>query len=131
MCAWRRVAAILSLTAVPGSAQTIPPCPGLTLAGVVSETEGDYEPLVTVGAIDSAGVHLGFSTQVRPAAGDRFNLELSQRRAAAVKQSLVTGYGITPARLSTAGFGEARPKVRNDTEEGRVRNRRVELLRLP
>jgi outer membrane protein OmpA-like peptidoglycan-associated protein len=61
--------------------------------------------------------------------GDAFNLDLSQRRAAAVKQALVTRYHIAPDRLSPAGFGATRPVESNDTMEGRARNRRVELVR--
>jgi outer membrane protein OmpA-like peptidoglycan-associated protein len=61
--------------------------------------------------------------------GDAFNLDLSKRRAEAVKQELVTHHETSPARLSTAGFGASRPKESNDTLEGRARNRRVELVR--
>lgn len=64
-------------------------------------------------------------------ATDRFNLELSARRAAAVKAALTSRHGIVEGRLSTSGAGESRPKARNDTPEGRARNRRVELVRLP
>jgi len=64
-------------------------------------------------------------------ASDRFNLELSRRRAAAVKAALTGRFAIDGARLATAGYGESRPKDRNDTPEGRARNRRVELVRLP
>lgn len=61
--------------------------------------------------------------------GDASNLDLSKRRAAAVKAALVTRYHIDPARLSTGGYGASSPKERNDTAEGRARNRRVELRR--
>lgn len=64
-------------------------------------------------------------------ASDRYNLQLSERRAVAVRNALVTTKSIAVARLTTAGYGEARPKDRNDTLEGRARNRRVELVRLP
>ncbi len=57
------------------------------------------------------------------------NLALSQRRAAAVKHALVARYGIAAQRLDSGGFGESRPVDRNDTAEGRARNRRVELTR--
>lgn len=60
---------------------------------------------------------------------DRSNLELSQRRSAAVKNALVARYGIAPTRLATAGFGKSQPKDTNDTLEGRAHNRRVELVR--
>jgi len=62
--------------------------------------------------------------------GDRFNLALSQRRAAAVKDTLVARFKIDAGRLMTAGYGASSPVDTNDTLEGRARNRRVELQRL-
>ena len=61
--------------------------------------------------------------------GDPANLALSQRRAAAVKDALVTRYQITPDRLATSGYGASSPIESNATLEGRARNRRVELRR--
>jgi hypothetical protein len=61
--------------------------------------------------------------------GEAFNLGLSQRRAAAVKDALVTRYQIAPDRLATSGYGLSRPIATNQTMEGRARNRRVELQR--
>jgi outer membrane protein OmpA-like peptidoglycan-associated protein len=58
---------------------------------------------------------------------DNFNLGLSQRRAAAVKDALVTRYKIAPDRLATSGYGASQPIETNKTMEGRARNRRVEL----
>jgi len=58
-----------------------------------------------------------------------FNQGLSERRAAAVKNALVTEYKISPDRLTTAGFGASQPIETNATVEGRARNRRVELQR--
>jgi outer membrane protein OmpA-like peptidoglycan-associated protein len=72
---------------------------------------------------------LGIEGHTDSVASDAYNQELSQRRAAAVKAALTERYGINPGRLSTAGFGESRPRERNDTLEGRARNRRVELVR--
>jgi outer membrane protein OmpA-like peptidoglycan-associated protein len=60
---------------------------------------------------------------------DRANLVLSQRRAAAVKDALVTRFHFAPQRFATNGFGSASPIDTNDTLEGRARNRRVELQR--
>lgn len=56
---------------------------------------------------------------------DSYNMDLSKRRAEAVKQELVTKYGIAPNRLQTQGFGETRPVDTNATAEGRHNNRRV------
>ena len=63
-------------------------------------------------------------------AGDAYNLTLSQKRAAAVKNALVKKYHIDANRLLTNGFGKSQPKDTNDTIEGRARNRRVELVRM-
>ena len=59
---------------------------------------------------------------------DRYNDDLSARRAAAVKTALVRDYNIDAASLTTAGFGERRPIETNETLSGRARNRRVELV---
>ncbi len=59
---------------------------------------------------------------------DRYNDELSARRAEAVKEALVRDYGLDASRLMTAGHGERRPVETNDTLAGRARNRRVELV---
>jgi outer membrane protein OmpA-like peptidoglycan-associated protein len=61
--------------------------------------------------------------------GDAHNLDLSKRRAASVKSALVERYHISADRLTTNGFGASSPIDRNDTLEGRARNRRVELSR--
>jgi outer membrane protein OmpA-like peptidoglycan-associated protein len=58
-----------------------------------------------------------------------FNQGLSERRAASVKDALVTEYKISPDRFSTSGYGASQPIETNDTKEGRARNRRVELQR--
>lgn len=60
---------------------------------------------------------------------DRFNLDLSTRRAAAVKAALVDGHHVGAGRFSSAGYGAGSPKDTNDTAQGRARNRRVELSR--
>lgn len=56
------------------------------------------------------------------------NKKLSEDRAAAVKNWLVKN-GMRDANLATAGFGDAKPVGDNQTEEGRARNRRVELVK--
>jgi len=61
--------------------------------------------------------------------GNAYNLKLSDKRAAAVKQALVERYEIGPDRLDTAGFGAGSPIETNETPEGRARNRRVELIK--
>ena len=58
------------------------------------------------------------------------NQTLSEQRAAAVKQFLVSTYGIDAARLQTKGYGSSKPISPNTTPEGRQNNRRVELVKL-
>jgi outer membrane protein OmpA-like peptidoglycan-associated protein len=57
------------------------------------------------------------------------NLKLSQDRAEAVVQALVTTHGIAQGRLTGQGVGPLAPVANNDTEEGRAKNRRVELVK--
>ena len=57
------------------------------------------------------------------------NLKLSQARGEAVVQALVSQHGIVPARLKGYGVGPLAPVATNDTEEGRAKNRRVELVK--
>ena len=58
---------------------------------------------------------------------ENFNLGLSDRRAASVRNALLAA-GVSPLRISTIGYGEARPIASNSTPEGRQMNRRVEIV---
>ena len=57
------------------------------------------------------------------------NLEISERRANKVLEALVA-LGVDPARVTTAGMGEDFPIASNESEEGRSRNRRVDVILL-
>ncbi len=57
------------------------------------------------------------------------NMGLSQRRAAATVKALVDRFGVDQNRLTDAGVGYLSPVASNDTEEGRAKNRRVELVK--
>jgi len=59
----------------------------------------------------------------------QYNQDLSEKRAAAVRQSLVADFGVPAARLTAKGYGLTRPVETNATPEGRAHNRRVELSR--
>ena len=61
--------------------------------------------------------------------GATFNLDLSRKRAEAVKRWLVDKGTIGEVRLTTVGYGLSRPVADNATEDGRGQNRRVELAR--
>ena len=75
----------------------------------------EVEEILVAGHTDSMG-------------NDRFNLELSELRAQAVADYLVMA-GVGQGRVIKAkGFGETEPVAPNDSEEGRERNRRVEII---
>lgn len=109
----------------------------LTLYGVQFDTnqatiKPESEPaLKEVGALLNQDPALklrieGHTDNVGKAA---YNLELSKKRAESVKNYLTSNFQIDPARLSTDGFGDTRPIAKNDTEQGKAQNRRVELVK--
>jgi OOP family OmpA-OmpF porin len=57
------------------------------------------------------------------------NMELSNNRAIEVAKVLVLNYGIDNERVQSYGVGSLAPVASNDTEEGRAKNRRVELVK--
>lgn len=61
----------------------------------------------------------------------RNNWDLSALRASSVVQVLQNKFGVNPSRLSAAGRGEYNPISDNDTETGKARNRRTEIIITP
>jgi len=59
---------------------------------------------------------------------DAYNQRLSERRAQSVASWLAAKHGVDPARLTTRGWGEAKPVADNGTDQGRQKNRRVEAI---
>lgn len=88
--------------------------PALDEVGELLSTQSDLRLLV-VGHTDNQG---GFD----------YNIDLSQRRAAAVVEALATEYGVARDRLKPWGVGFTAPVASNATNEGRASNRRVELV---
>lgn len=60
---------------------------------------------------------------------DEYNMNLSQQRAEAVRNYLISK-GIAADRLTAKGYGESQPVADNETDEGRFKNRRVELIKM-
>ena len=58
---------------------------------------------------------------------DAYNMKLSQRRAATVRDYMVKN-GISPSRIQTEAFGKTKPIASNKTAAGRAQNRRVEIV---
>ena len=63
--------------------------------------------------------------------GDDFNQTLSQERAESVQQYMVNAMRIPTYRLIATGYGETRPVASNETESGRSRNRRIDVVIRP
>ncbi len=100
-----------------------------------SKFQSEYEPELKKVADymkehpEISGTIEGYTDNTGPA---RFNKTLSLKRALAVKNRLVKGYGISADRLKTVGFGESRPIHTNATAKGRAGNRyAVEILCTP
>lgn len=91
--------------------------PLLELYGNVLQGELKDTVLVIAGHTDSQG-------------SDEYNLRLSQKRAEAIKDFLVTKFKIAESRLLVKSYGENKPIADNATDEGRAKNRRVEFIRI-
>ncbi len=57
-----------------------------------------------------------------------YNVDLSKRRAEAVKKRLVTKFGVDADRIATVGYGGTRPVASLETREGRIANRRIDFI---
>jgi OOP family OmpA-OmpF porin len=63
--------------------------------------------------------------------GDDSNQTLSQQRAESVQQYMINAMRIPTYRLIATGYGETRPVSSNETESGRARNRRIDIVIKP
>ena len=105
--------------------------------GVLFATGSDQIRAESKPTLDEMGAMLGEHPDLRLTieghtdnAGDpAANQALSERRAQAVRQALVSRYGVDGDRLQARGYGAAKPAAPNATPEGRQQNRRVELVR--
>jgi outer membrane protein OmpA-like peptidoglycan-associated protein len=59
---------------------------------------------------------------------DAYNQNLSAQRAQAVRQYLIANMGLSENRIQSIGFGESRPIANNESEEGRMQNRRIDVV---
>lgn len=109
----------------------------LTSRGIFFDTNSDRIKPESYGALKEIAkvleVHPEVNVQIvghTDSDGDEAsNLELSKRRAAAVKKILSSEFGIAEGRLSTDGKGEAQPTDPNTTPVGKANNRRVEFIK--
>jgi outer membrane protein OmpA-like peptidoglycan-associated protein len=59
---------------------------------------------------------------------DAYNLNLSAERARAVQQYLIANMGLSEDRVQAVGYGEERPIANNDSKEGQMQNRRIDVV---
>lgn len=62
---------------------------------------------------------------------DSYNQKLSTNRANAVREYLIASMGLNAAQITAMGFGENKPIASNDSEEGRAKNRRIDIVLAP
>lgn len=91
----------------------------------------DFEDLSALNALydklsDNTEMNIEIAAHTDNIGNDAYNMRLSQRRANSVRQYLI-GKGISSSRIISKGYGEKEPVATNDTEEGRAKNRRVEV----
>ena len=91
-----------------------------------------YKTLKDIGGLleDDPDLRLSIEGHTDSDGSDEHNMTLSQNRAAAVRDYLISTYGIETDRLEAKGWGESKPIDTNDSAEGKANNRRVELVRL-
>jgi chemotaxis protein MotB len=138
----KRVESLLSAEVLKGRVQAHIDARGLIIslgeAGVFDSGSDQIKPEGKALLNTIAGSLVSLGNQIRveghtdniPIRNSRFpsNWELSTARATAMICYLIANLGFTPDLLSAAGYAEFRPAASNDTEGGRARNRRVDIV---
>lgn len=96
---------------------------------VKPESYGTIKSIADV-LTENTGVKIKIVGHTDADGNDAANMDLSKRRAAAVKNELIKTFGIDGARIETDGKGEAQPVAANDTPANKALNRRVEFIKL-
>ncbi len=78
--------------------------------------------------IDNPNIKVEIQGHTDNIGSEKYNQDLSEKRAYAVMNYLVKNHGISPDRLVAKGYGSAKPIADNTTEQGRALNRRVEFV---
>jgi chemotaxis protein MotB len=115
---------------------------GLTIsfkqAAVFDSGEADVKPTAIPAVTKVADAILALDNQIRleghtdnvPINNDRYrnNWELSSARSIAILQLLADRFHVPPTRMAVSGYADTAPIASNDSEEGRARNRRVDVI---
>jgi OOP family OmpA-OmpF porin len=91
-----------------------------------------YQTLKEIGQLltDDPKLRLSIEGHTDSDGAAEYNMTLSQKRAASVKNYLIANYNVAPERLESKGWGKSMPIDTNNTPEGKANNRRVELVKL-
>jgi outer membrane protein OmpA-like peptidoglycan-associated protein len=111
------------------------PAPKLVLEGVNFDFDKSTLRQDDMGSLDNdvatlkswGDVDIEVAGHTDSMGSDAYNMNLSQQRAEAVRNFLISK-GVAANRLTAKGYGESQPVADNATEEGRFKNRRVELI---
>ncbi|WP_212005492.1 OmpA family protein [Chitinophaga sp. HK235] len=106
--------------------------------GILFDTNSDQIKAESYGALkdiasvlsENAAVKVKIVGHTDADGNDKLNLDLSKRRAEAIKAALNKTFGIDVARMDTDGKGKTQPIDNNTTEVGKANNRRVEFIKL-
>jgi outer membrane protein OmpA-like peptidoglycan-associated protein len=98
-------------------------------ANIKPESYGTLKEMATV-LKDYADLKVKIVGHTDADGSDASNLDLSKRRAAAVKASLAKEFSIDETRMETDGKGESEPIDKNDNPAGKANNRRVEFIKI-
>lgn len=96
---------------------------------VKPESYGTLKEIATA-LTENPGVRVKIIGHTDSDGADAANLDLSKRRAEAVKNELAKSFGIDASRFETEGAGESKPVAPNDTPVNKALNRRVEFVKL-
>jgi OOP family OmpA-OmpF porin len=98
-------------------------------ANIKAESYGTLKEIANV-LKENADVKVKIVGHTDADGDDKSNMELSKRRAAAVKENLAKEFGIDETRMETDGLGESKPVDKNTTPAGKANNRRVEFIKI-
>ncbi len=114
----------------PKAGETLLRLEGVNFAFDSSELTAESEGILSQAVQElqeAASVSVRVEGHTDSTGSEAYNLKLSQRRAEAVVDYLIS-QGIEPTRLEPVGMGEGHPIDSNDTEDGRYHNRRVDFV---
>jgi len=129
------VAAAEPAPAAPAPVAAVAPAPKLVLEGVNFDFDKATLRQDDIGTLDDdvatlkswGDVDIEVAGHTDSMGSDAYNMKLSQQRAGAVRNFLISK-GVAADRLTAKGYGESQPVADNAAEEGRFKNRRVELV---